>query len=243
MDTNIALPLTLENMPEAFREAFECPEDEVSVEYVRPERMERAERHPEEATELQDRVRFAIVAGSGGTFEVWRNDSCTGLAREGQGLGFEQAQAKMFALAEAWPNQHHIMDLTELRNYIIENHCHAISFFEDVSDVRGSLGNPEEGDLYLSWLWWAPVTGTNGCNLWVVDGANNECFWIDVFPTKNLAIAAAREEGDFASWNQDKVLLSDAEDEWAEAVAAGDGRNARELYKVIHYLRNCVRRA
>lgn len=238
------LPHTLENLPEALRDALECPEHAVEVAYIRRDRVAYAELHPEEVPDLRDRVSFIVVAGAaeGGTASVWQKDTVSGLRRLLTDLKHPEAVAEMNRLAGEWPERTDIMDAEQLRAYVVENDCAGHQCYDSLESLVAALRSRDgEGPLWMSTHLWATTPTESGWAVWSLDGVNSGLHLEGVFSTEAEARHAAKDASDRASREWDRWMLEFAQAERSKALADGEAKLADDLQLAITYLRSWLR--
>lgn len=237
MTTTAASHLSLDSMSEAFRESFDIPEASIELEYIRANRVRQAELHPGRVPSLRDRVRFAVVAGGADGFQVWRNDTCSGLTCLGSGLGLVEAKTLMTSAAEDWPERTDIMDEEQLRKYLIENYCNSYSFYESLDVLISALHVKEyERGMYYSSSLRAVLQTQSGWAVWATDDLHADVALVGLYETEALARKAAAKACKKDALEYLKWLREQARIEWGAASDAGDHALAEEYYAVMTHL-------
>ena len=236
--------LATEDMPVLFQEAFDNPEYEAEVEYIRKDRVEYAELHPSEVPALRDKVRFKIVALSPDRHQVWQCDTAKGLYCVGETTEFQAAKSVVDILASNCPERTDIMDEGQLRKYILENHITSTQFFESLDDLLCALRVEDyERDQYYSCWLWAILKTVSGWALWATDDINSAVCFKGLHETEAAAEEAAgklstRELIEFNEW-----LLDEAYADWVAYDYMGDEAEAeaKEYYRARLYLGDAIR--
>ena len=237
MNTTTASHLSLDSMSEAFRASFDDPEAYIELIYIREDRVKQAELHPTQVRDLRDRVRFAVVASDADEFQVWANDTRSGLSCQGDGLGLSDAKTMMDRMAEAWPDRTDIMDEDQLRNYIIEHHTNSFPFFESLDVLIHALHVEEhERDMYYSCSLRAVLQTQSGWAVWATDDLHSDVALVGLYETEAIARKAAakackRDALEYLKWLREQARM-----EWGAASEAGDHALAEEYYTAMTHL-------
>jgi hypothetical protein len=243
MNATTASHLSLDSMSEAFRESFDIPEASIELEYIRASRVRQAELHPGRVPSLRDRVRFAVVASDTDGLQVWRDDTCSGLTCLGGGLGLMDAKTLMTSAAEEWPERTDIMDESQLREYIFENHSHSYLFHESIDVLINALRLPDsDRDAYYSCSMFGIRQTGSGWAVWSTDDLDGVVSLLGLFETEGLAKDALATACERDALEYHKWLLEQAE---MELEAAGRESNAalmEEYESAVESLREAIHR-
>ena len=237
MNTTTASHLSLDSMSEAFRESFDDPEAYIELTYIREDRIRHAELHPTQVPDLRDKVRFAVVASGADEYQVWRNDTCSGLSCLGDGLRLTDAKTMMDRVVEEWPGRTDIMDEEQLRKYLIENYCNSYSFPESLDVLISALHVKEyERGMYYSCSLRAVLQTQSGWAVWATDDVHADVALVGMYETEATARKAAanackRDALEYLKWLREQARM-----EWGAASEAGDHALAEEYYTVMTHL-------